>query len=138
MPSVTRNAMSITVKAGYLTHVSASFIGSVSGGPSFHINRAVARALFTHGSTIAKIPFERYGDAVTRGQALHNFDLAHAAIVILRARLNGAFGDVRTIQDKNFVGSIAVADCLLGHGEGLFRNFACQRTLYEQTGFKPA
>src|SRR2546430_12544308 len=111
-PRVTRNAISITVKTGYFTQVSASFIGSsghLRQWTCLFVSLGLLRSrrspfgLFSNDGALAQITGNGHCDFVARLQPLGNFKTPPMFVFGLARGANLTLRNAIAVQQKNLV-----------------------------------
>src|SRR5256886_5873644 len=143
-PSVTRKAISITVKTGYFTQVSASFIALslqrrtrvifISG--SLRCRRGPV-SLFSHDGALVQFAGNGHGNPVTRLQPLGHFKTPPSLIFGLAGGANLPLGDAITVQQKDFVDAVAIVYGSLRHKDGFLFFLTGDRGFEKEAGLQP-
>src|SRR5215472_13708919 len=135
-PSVTRNAMSITVNTGWRTQTSAIFMARLRGCRALPRYRLGPVRRFPNDISIVQLPRGRYGHAVAGFEAFRDLEPPSTVILGLPGRSDLVFVDAVPIEQEDFVHAIAVVHCRLGDEDRSFLFFARDGRLHKEAGFE--
>src|SRR5215471_7896066 len=138
MPRVTRKAMSITVKTGYLTQISAIFMRFRFWLPLLGRHGAWRFRLLLHSGAVAQITGDRDSYAVTGFEAISHFEAAAAFVFGLAGGANLTLGNVIAVEQEDFVDAIAIVDGGVGQEDRFLLLFTGNRSLHEEAGLQTA
>src|SRR5438552_1323705 len=140
-PSVTRKAISITVKTGYFTQVSASFIAlSLQRRTRVIFTSGLLRcrrgplSLFSHDGALVQFAGNGHGNPVTWLQPLGHFKTPPPLIFRLAGGANLPFRDAITVQQKDFVDAVAIVYGSLREKDGFLFFLTGDRGFEKEAG----